>query len=372
MTHERFDVVVVGAGPAGSALARRLALRGCAVALVERTRFDVPRIGESLGPTVRPLLADLGVWDAFMRLGPLQSFGTRSIWGSAEIDEHSHLTSPYGCGWHVNRVSFDRMLAHAAADAGADLCCDTLVTGCEPSRDGGWIVAADGRRQQRSATLRAGMVVDATGRAAHVARRLGASRLILDRLIAVAVSFTDVDVEREGFVLVETAPDGWWYSAPVPPAGMIVMSMTDSDLAHGASSTLADRWATSLDRTWATRRRRHGTIAWGPRAFSAQSHRLRRSDADRRWLAVGDAALAVDPVTGNGVVRALRSASAAADAIVTTLDGSSQDAIAATEARCDDECTSYLYERLSYYEAERRWSDAPFWSRRLQVAASAH
>jgi flavin-dependent dehydrogenase len=365
-------VVVVGAGPAGSCLASRLAQRGCTVALLERTRFDVPRVGESLGPAVRPLLEELGVWEAFLRLGPLPSFGTRSVWGSEELDEHSHLVSPHGCGWHVDRVSFDRMLASAAAEAGVDLRCGTSVADCRESPDGGWIVSLDSPTGVSLGQMHADMVVDATGRFAHVARRLGATRLVLDRLIAVAIVTRGIDVTHDGFVLVETAPEGWWYSAPVPPDGLITMLMTDSDSAHGDASSLGERWTAALARTTATRQRTRGERAWGPRAFSAQSHRVRRSGIDGRWLAVGDAALAVDPVAGNGVVRALRSAAAASDAIVATLDGSSRHAVAMYEAHQDDECTTYLHQRLSYYEVEQRWSDAPFWARRLRVAASVH
>ena len=65
---EHFDVAIIGAGPAGSAAARRLAGGGCRVALVERTRFDEPRVGESLPPAVQPLLSELGVWRDFMQL----------------------------------------------------------------------------------------------------------------------------------------------------------------------------------------------------------------------------------------------------------------------------------------------------------------
>jgi flavin-dependent dehydrogenase len=116
-----YDAAVVGGGPAGSATARRLALQGRTVVLLERSRFDRPRVGETLGPVVQPLLRDLGVWDRFLRLGALPSWGTRSIWGAPEPATHSHLMSGYGCGWHVDRLRFDRMLADAAVAAGAVL-----------------------------------------------------------------------------------------------------------------------------------------------------------------------------------------------------------------------------------------------------------
>ena len=65
-----FDAVVVGAGPAGSATARWLALRGWRVALLERTRFEAPRIGESLAPNVQEPLHALGLWSEFLALAP--------------------------------------------------------------------------------------------------------------------------------------------------------------------------------------------------------------------------------------------------------------------------------------------------------------
>lgn len=68
-----FDAAVVGAGPAGSATARWLALQGWRVALLERTRFEAPRIGESLAPNVREPLCELGLWSEFLALVPLPS-----------------------------------------------------------------------------------------------------------------------------------------------------------------------------------------------------------------------------------------------------------------------------------------------------------
>ena len=142
MAHD-VDIAVVGGGPSGAALARRLAGHGLAVVLLERTQFGNPRVGESLSPAVQPLLAELGVWDEFLAIGPLPSHGTRSVWGSEDVDEHSHVVSPYGCGWHVERVAFDRMLVDAAVASGAELRCGAAVIGCELSDDGWWSIQFD-------------------------------------------------------------------------------------------------------------------------------------------------------------------------------------------------------------------------------------
>jgi flavin-dependent dehydrogenase len=362
---DSFDVAVVGAGPAGAATARRLAQSGCRVVLLERSRLDAPRVGESLAPATRPLLADLGVWEQYTALSPLPSYGTRSAWGSAELLSHSHLVSPYGCGWHVDRLAFDRMLAHAAAAAGAELRCATSYAGCDRSADGRWRLRFTDRSSGALDTVSARALVDATGRGAHVARQLGAERNIFDRLVAVATLFGQADVGAEGYVLVEATRDGWWYSAPVPPNQMIAMLMTDSDICRRARISSPERWRELLAQAPETAARVTGPAAWGPRVFSALSQRLQRTAGDAPWIATGDAALAVDPVSGSGVVRALRSAAAAARTALALLDGDTRRAIMAYETEYDRECSSYLQERALYYAIERRWEAAPFWRRRV-------
>ena len=366
-----FDVAVVGAGPAGAATARRLAQSGCRVVLLERSRFDAPRVGESLAPATQPLLVDLGVWERFMTLAPLPSYGTRSAWGSAELQSHSHLVSPYGCGWHVDRLAFDRMLAHAAAAAGAELRCATAYTGCDRSADGRWRLRLSERGSSAPDAVCARVLVDATGRGAHVARQLGAERIVFDRLVGVAALVGQADVTAEGYVLVEATPDGWWYSAPVSPGQMVAMLMTDSDLCRRARISSPEGWRAMLAQAPDTAARVTGSVVWGPRVFSALSQRLDRRAHDDPWIAVGDASLAVDPISGSGVVRALRSAVTAARTALALLDGDTGRTITAYEADGDRECSSYLRERALYYAIERRWEAAPFWRRRAVVPADA-
>ena len=357
-----FDIAVVGAGPAGAATARRLALRGCRVVLLERSRFDAPRVGESLAPAVQPLLAELGVWSQFTNLSPLPSYGTRSLWGGDEVQSHSHLVSPYGCGWHVDRLAFDRMLADAAVTAGAELRCGAALVGCEAAGEGRWALRLVEDGAGAPAAIRARVVLDATGRPAQLARWVGARPIVFDRLVGVATLFRDVDVSQEGYILVEATPDGWWYSAPVPRGRMVAMLMTDSDLCGRAHLSNRTRWREALARAPATLARVAGSVAWGPRVFSARSQRLRRREVDAPWIAVGDAELAVDPISGSGVVRALRSAHAGADAALALLQGRSP--IAAHEADRNLECSRYLEERALYYGVEWRWQESVFWRRR--------
>lgn len=366
-------MVVVGAGPAGAATALRLAGAGRSVLLLERSRFTRPRVGETLAPEVQPLLRELGVWEGFRGTGPLPSWGTRSVWDDPEPVDRSHLSSGYGSGWHVDRLAVDRMLATAAGAAGADVRTGTAVV--EVGRAAaGWEVRGAGGQRWAGRVL-----VDATGRRAGVGRRLDGQRLAFDRMVAVAAEWAGVDPAREGYLLVEAAAEGWWYTAPLPGGRLVGMVMTDADLCRRDGLRDGLRWWRRLRGAGATAARvaaaRGATAGADPRGVSgilaepcvhpAASHRLRRSDDPRPWLAVGDAGLAVDPASGSGVLRALRSAADAAQVVELLLDAPAAGgpAVARYEFRRDRECTEYLRERARYYAGVRRFR-TPFWARR--------
>jgi len=357
---EIYDIVVAGGGPAGAATALRLAAAGRSVAVLERSLFDRPRVGETLAPAVQPLLRDLGVWERFAALRPLPSWGTRSIWDGPEPAEHSHLASGYTSGWHVDRRAVDEMLADAAATAGAQVWTGTSVAGCQHDGAAWVVVCADGRR------LGGRVLVDATGRRAGLGRALGARRLAFDRLVAIAANWVGVDVTDKQYLLVESAAEGWWYTAPLPGNTIVGMLMTDADLCRSGGLAGTAQWHRRLRAAAMTAARVNGAPPrTAPRVHPAASHRLSRLGDARPWIAVGDASLAVDPISGSGVLRALRTAEAAADTATRLLDRPRDTAalLARYESARDGECTAYLTERAHYYGLVRRHA-TPFWTRR--------
>lgn len=85
--------------------------------------------------------------------------------------------------------------------------------------------------------------------------------------------------------------------------------------------------------------------------------------ADDGWLAVGDAASAYDPISSQGIHKALTDGIAAAGAIASWLAGDPRG-VADYRVGVGERFIEYLEMRNYFYETERRWSDGPFWRRR--------
>ena len=100
----RWDVVIVGGGPAGAAAAGMLATGGAAVALFDSAFRPGPRWGETGPPRLRDVLVRQGLWDSFVEQDYPKVSGVTSFWGGADAGETDFLFQPPGHGWHVARV----------------------------------------------------------------------------------------------------------------------------------------------------------------------------------------------------------------------------------------------------------------------------
>lgn len=371
-----FDVAVVGGGPAGTTAANRLACLGRSVILLESSSYDSPRVGETLPPSICPMLIELGVWESFQSLGPMPSYGIQSVWGDNEIRSNSFMLNPYGNGWHIDRLKFDSMLAAKASECGAHIITGVRVTRCNWETRGHWAIGFELNRNKQttggkavySSHISTKGLIDATGRNLVLSKRLGANHTISDHLSGIATMFqvrTEADVGS--YTLVEANEDGWWYSAPVPGHRVLAAFMTDLDLITSNKPLNVEKWMTWLASTRFTSARCGGhSILWGPHIFSALSQRLNMPRTEGKWLATGDSAMAVDPLSSSGIPNAFLSGARAAAAMDRWLNGDHR-ANYIYENEFDNEFKEYLRLRHDYYSMETRWPDSTFWKRRQQL-----
>lgn len=358
------DVVICGAGVAGCALAIHLRRQGLGVRVVGRKPTARP-VGEHLPPHARPLLAELGIWADFLSDGHLRCPGIRSAWGSDQIEARDFIFTPYGDGWNLDRARFDRRMVQTARQAGAEVQVPAALTALERTPHG-WTVEIvhDGRRTAHACRL----VVDATGRASVLARRLGSRRIAHDRLIAVAGWLANAANQRDQTLLLEAVPQGWWYTTPLPDNTQIAVWMTDPPLRLDRPRAVQALWREHLARTEHVRQRLAGCTPLGdPLVRPANTYRM-EPPVGENWLAVGDAAAALDPLSSMGIFRAFTWAAVAAAAIICHLNGD-KTALPAYAAALRHDFTAQQAARAWAYRQEQRWADQPFW--RTRHAASA-
>ena len=349
-----WDVIVAGAGPAGAVAAFVLARNGHHVLLADRPGSCTPRTGEALPGAAVQLLRSLDLPAPCMG-GPHTPIGGNfTSWGIDALLATDFVCEISGRGWRLDRQLFDRELRAAAIEKGVTF---REAQVCDLQRDGAhWQVRfGDGAMET------ARWLLDATGRRAFVARRLGAKRLryapALVALYGMSSQMSHLQLDR---TLIEAVPAGWWYAARLPAGAAIAGFHTD---AREASRLKADpeRWKQQLRST------RHISAALGDVEFASLARPVDAGSArlpefaGEGWAACGDAAMSVDPISGQGIFFALLGGHLAGDAIMQALQEGGCQPVHTYSARMERTWKAYDARWRSIYRSERRWLDQPFW-----------
>jgi menaquinone-9 beta-reductase len=327
------DVIVVGAGPAGSATAYHLASAGHDVLLLEKTAFPREKVcGDGLTPRAVTALVSMGI-DTSEQAGWLHNKGLRIIGGGMRIEiPWPELASHPSYGLVRPRSDFDDLLARQAVKAGAVLRENTSVTG--PVLDkAGRITGVTTKGENGAVTYSAPLVVAADGNSSRLALAMGLQKRD-DRPMGVAVR-TYYRSPRHDDDWLESWLELWDKDRLLPGYGWIFgVGDGTSNVGLGILNTstawgkvdykdLLKRWLDQTPEEWGFRDENRTQPVHGaalPMGFNRQPHYA------NGMLLVGDSGGMVNPFNGEGIAYAMEAGEIAAQVMSQALARPTSDA----------------------------------------------
>lgn len=316
------DVVVIGAGPAGSAAAVTAARSGMAVCVVEAMTFPRFRPGETLSEDLRKTISQL-IYPATMESLPTVRFDGMN----REEPERGIAFQPFA-GFNVRRSDLDRALLRSAIGAGAKVLQPACVTDVRHDPEGRWQV------RTTKGPLTCSFLIDASGSTGWLSKGRVDPWIPLSVPLKVTYRYAPAS-EPDAVPTFRLSRQGWEWSAALPDAERVVASMTFGPTAPEARAPTGEK-APRTDCGW----------------------RLASQLAGPNFALVGDAACRIDPAGGQGVRRALATGIAAARAAAIRLGGT-HDGKDAPLLYCRSLVADFLRDCVRLDEAYRWASGLP-------------
>jgi flavin-dependent dehydrogenase len=362
---DEVDVVIAGAGAAGCAAAAVLAPHLRRVALVDPAVQPGWRIGETLPGAAARLLVRTGAWERFAAAGHAAAPLRVSRWGTSAPEALDTMRDPDGAGWRLDRARFEQDLRITAQERGAQarFGAGLAITGWDR---GQWQL-----RLGDGGELRAPLILDATGRQSRLLRDHGQRRMVTDRLACAWYLSAHADPDGDPTIYTESTADGWWYSARVGSGQRLVAFHSDADLP--ALKAVVRTGVLTAARQLPGLRAMIDDVPGGDggRQGLCSAASMARSAAGPGWLALGDATLAFDPLSSQGLFNALATGIEAGEAVLAAVAaGDTAGSWAGYSARTGRIWQAYVRHLALVYGLERRWPDGPFWQRRQAGAAA--
>ncbi|KAI9571693.1 FAD/NAD-binding domain-containing protein [Boletus coccyginus] len=383
------QILVIGAGPAGSYSAAALANEGFEVVLLEAAKFPRYHIGESLLASVRHFLGFIGAFDTVDAHGFTIKPGAAFKFNQYKREAYTAFTAvdPKNYSWNVVRSEFDDLLFKHAAKCGATVFDETKIT--EIQFDGERPVSASWvSRGGVEGQIAFDYLVDASGRNGIMSTKYLRNRHFNKSLNNIACwgywegtgYYSPADTTRENAVWIEALPDetGWAWFIPLHDGSTSVGIVLDQDISNSKKkraqsvpgvSNLQAHYEEEVkkvpglmkligDKATLKLSGQPGSVkSTSDFSYSASSY------AGDHYRIVGDAGAFVDPFYSSGVHLAFNAALSAAITISASIRGSATE----TEAQrwhtstVGTAYTRFLLVVLSAYKQMRN-QDAPILS----------
>lgn len=362
------DALVLGGGPAGAAAAAVLADAGVAVTLLRPHAPPSGSLAQSIPPSARSLLDELGFLLDVERAGFVRNVGNVVAWAGLDVRTETFAEGEHG--HHVDRTTLE--VALDAALRGRRV---HVLAGCSArsaARTGSrWRVdyadATGGK-----GTLTAPWVVDATGRHGFLARRLGRATDPRTSTVALFARWASMSTDPyEGQTVIESHADGWAWSVPVTPALRCFTAMIDprlTALGHESVDRDLDRELAKAPLIAALSRR--GVRVQGPAIACPASLYTAQRHTDEGLVLAGDAGSFIDPLSSYGVKKALLSGRLAGIVVATAIEDAAMASHACAYHEAHERRVTWEYRAraATFFEEAATAHGQRFWSDRVAAA----
>ena len=351
------DVAILGKGISGLVLSHLLQKQGIPHLLLSRKEKERGIAwGETLPPTTMGLLQKLGLYELFVSCAN-KTHGYHSIWGSNEVTTTDFFNHPpFQHGLKLNKALLIEKLEEAIK---ANIVEGQLLKISSVNEK--HLLAIN--KGDETINIEANTLVEATGRSRYLLKQLGIGTQEYDGIVAAAVH---LPVQQPGGlvhkVFTETFEAGWGIVSQLNDSVNVMTLYTDKDEPVLEALRHYKHWPAVL----ASTQKLKDFLTASPlsKVVGAQANSSKATQlAGNNWLAIGDAAIAFDPLSSHGISNALYGASKAAEALGRP---DLSQALKDYENTLVTIFEQYLVHRQRLYASERRWK-SDFWAINSQL-----
>ncbi|UYQ93884.1 tryptophan 7-halogenase [Chitinophaga horti] len=330
MKKEKVDVLVIGAGPAGTVAASIIHQAGYTVKIVEKQKFPRFVIGESLLPRCMEALTEAKFVDALEKRGYQKKFGAKFVKGEdiCDFTFENQYTDGWKWTWQVPRADFDTTLANAVQEMGVPVEFETSVTAIKFNGSDSVTTVEDIDGNQKE--IEARFIVDGSGYGRVIPKLFNLEKeSVLQPRKALFAHTVDLkrnmDAEPNRITAVVHKKGTWIWIIPFSTGITSLGFVSDPTFFEGFEGNNEEKYRAMLESEPYTRERfRDVELVFEPRILEAWSATTDKFYGEG-FVLTGNVTEFLDPIFSSGVTLATVSSQTAAKLVIKKLRGEAVD-----------------------------------------------